>query len=137
LEIIVRPLRDLLVDRVGAEMAALGPRDLAAAGGAEVRYLAEVLAFLTDHGWRPAGAGGWDLCRLWEYLAGHTADAGERRRLLVAALGAAEAFADVRRIRARLAESGGVTGAGSRRRRVVRLTLRFPYPACQSERPFC
>jgi O-acetyl-ADP-ribose deacetylase (regulator of RNase III) len=102
------PLRGLLVDRVGAEMAALGPRDLAAAAtGAEVRYLAEVLAFLTDHGWRPAGAGGWDLCRLWEYLAGHTADAGERRRLLVAALGAAEAFADVRRIRERLAESEG------------------------------
>jgi O-acetyl-ADP-ribose deacetylase (regulator of RNase III) len=102
------PLRELLVERVGGEVAALGQRDLAGPGGpAAVRYLAEVLGFLTAQGWRPAANNGWDLCRLWEYLADHAADAGERRRFLVNALETAEAFADVRRVRQRLAELEG------------------------------
>jgi hypothetical protein len=102
------PLRELLVERVAREVAGLGERDLARAGGrTAVRYLAGVLDFLTEQGWRPLANNGWDLCRLWEYLADHAADAGERRRLLINALETAEAFADVRRVRQRLAELEG------------------------------
>jgi hypothetical protein len=72
-----------------------------------VRYLAEVLDFLTEQGWRPTANNAWDLCRLWEYLADHAAGPGERRRFLINALGSAEAFADVRRVRQRLAELEG------------------------------
>jgi hypothetical protein len=104
----LRPLRDLLAGDVAREVAALGERDLARAGDrTPVRYLAEVLDFLTEQGWRPAANNGWDLCRLWEYLADHAAGAGERRRFLINALETAEAFADVRRVRQRLAELEG------------------------------
>jgi hypothetical protein len=68
-----------------------------------VRYLAEVLAFLTAHGWRPSR--GLDLCRLWEHLAEQATERSEQRHLLVAALGAAEAFVDVERIRGKLVET--------------------------------
>jgi hypothetical protein len=102
------PLRELLVERVAREVAGLGERDLARAGGAAaVRYLAEVLDFLTEQGWRPTANNGWDLCRLWEYLADHAASPAERRRFLINALETAEAFADVRRARQRLAELEG------------------------------
>jgi hypothetical protein len=85
----------------------------------QVRYLAEVLRFLTDHGWRPAGRA-LPLCALWETLAEQAPDAAQRRRLLVAALGYAEAFADARRIRARLealAANGGTSPHRCPRRR--------------------
>jgi hypothetical protein len=104
----LRPLRDLLVGDVAREAAALGERDLARAGGpTAVRYLAEVLDFLTEQGWRPTTNNGWDLCRLWEYLADHAAGAGDRGRFLINALETAEAFADARRVRQRLAELEG------------------------------
>jgi hypothetical protein len=91
-------LRRALIDAVGGAVEALARQ---APGPAEVRTLAEVLGFLAEHGWRP-GAG--DLCRLWEALAGRAGDAPERRRLLIAALESAAAFADARRVRAQLAE---------------------------------
>jgi hypothetical protein len=98
------PLRKLLTEDVGAEMEALADRDLSGPGAArDVRDLAAVLQFLTAHGWRP-GPRQADLCHLWEHLALHAPDEGERRRLLIAALGTAEAFADVERIRAAIAE---------------------------------
>jgi hypothetical protein len=100
----LRPLRDLLIERVGEQMEQLGQRDLARGGAGEARYLGEVLRFLADHGWRPTRRNGWDLSRLWEYLADHAGDGSERRRYLIAALESAEAFADVERIRGRLEE---------------------------------
>jgi hypothetical protein len=95
------PLRGLLVDRVGGELEELADGDLS---GPDVVRLAEVLTFLEAHGWRPRPYGGRDLCKLWERLAARAPDEPARRRMLVAALGCAEAFIDVERIRARLAE---------------------------------
>ena len=95
------PLRRRLSDEVGAEMEAFAGRDLSGPTAAQdVRYLAEVLEFLAAHGWRPHK--GVDLCRLWEHLAAHAPGPGEQRRLLIAALAAAEAFIDVERIRGKL-----------------------------------
>jgi hypothetical protein len=96
-------LRKLLIEEIGTEMEAFvqrGPSSPAARQN--VRYPAEVLAFLTAHGWRPSR--GLDLCRLWEHLAEQAAERSEQRRLLIAALGAAEAFVDVERIRSKLVE---------------------------------
>ena len=96
-------LRKLLIEEVGSEMEAVAQRDLSGPSAwQDVRYLAEVLEFLTAHGWRPGK--GLDLCRLWERLAAQAPAASERRRLLIAALGAAEAFVDVERIRQQLAK---------------------------------
>jgi O-acetyl-ADP-ribose deacetylase (regulator of RNase III) len=80
---------------------------LCADGAAEedVRFLAKVVDFLTEHGWRPARMK--PLCRLYEDLAEHAGDAEQRRRLLVAALGAAETFADAARLREMLEEKRG------------------------------
>jgi hypothetical protein len=95
------PLRHRLSEEVGAEMEAFAGRPLSGPTAAQdVRYLAEVLEFLAAHGWRPHK--GADLCRLWEHLATHAPVSGEQRRLLIAALGAAEAFIDVERIRSKL-----------------------------------
>jgi hypothetical protein len=94
-------LRGLLSDRVGRELEELSESELS---GVEVRHLAEVLQFLAAHGWRPRPYGGRDLCRLWAQLADRAPDAGARRRMLIQALGCAETFADVERIRAWLAE---------------------------------
>jgi hypothetical protein len=100
---VLSPLRRRLIDEIGAEMEALAGRDLSGpTAEQDVRYLAQVLEFLTAHGWRPHR--GVDLCRLWEHLAAHAPGPGEQRRLLIAALGAAEAFIDVERIRGKLAE---------------------------------
>jgi hypothetical protein len=94
-------LRRLLIDEVGAEMEAFAARDLSGVPARqEVRYRAEVLEFLTLHGWRPRK--GLDLCRVWEHLAEYAADPGEQRGLLIAALNTAEAFVDVERIRGKL-----------------------------------
>ena len=97
-------LRAALADQAGGALTTLCQYNLDAVDPADVRSLAAVLESLTQHGWRPAARGGWDLCRLWEALAAHAPDASERRRCLVAALGAAEAFDDVRRVRAALEE---------------------------------
>jgi hypothetical protein len=70
----------------------------------ELHFLARLLDFLTEHGWRPARDRSRPLPKLYEELAGKTSDPEQRRRLLVAALGNAEAFADVERIRRLLEE---------------------------------
>jgi hypothetical protein len=72
-----------------------------------VRHLAEVLEFLTHHGWRPEPGHGWDLCRLWEHLAAQAADPAEQRRMLIQALDHAEALAHVRSIRGKLEKVRG------------------------------
>jgi hypothetical protein len=98
-------LRKLLIEEVGAEMEAFAARgERGSPAPPEVRYLTEVLVFLTAHGWRPAPRGGLDLCRLWEQLAAHASTPDEQRRLLSAALSTAEAFVDVERIRKKLGE---------------------------------
>lgn len=66
------------------------------AAGADLAFLADTLDFLADHGWRPHRP---TLCLLYQQLAVHASDEATRRRVLVAALGCAEALADVRRLR--------------------------------------
>lgn len=96
---VLLPLRRLLAEEAGAALASLAERELTEP---DVRYLAEVLEFLTAHGWRPEARANLDLCRLWEHLAIHAEGAGEQRRLLILALRTAEAFVDVERIRGRI-----------------------------------
>jgi hypothetical protein len=106
------PLRALLVEGVGRETGLLGRRDLSGPEAAtDVQYLAGVLEFLTNHGWRPAANSGWPLCRLWEHLAAHAPDPRERRRLLTLALATAETFGDAERIRGQLT---GLSGRSAR-----------------------
>jgi O-acetyl-ADP-ribose deacetylase (regulator of RNase III) len=99
-------LRNLLVDHVGAAMETAARRDLhVEAEWPQVRYLADVLGFMANQGWRPNPRHGGNLCQLWEHLAAHAPDHLERRRLLIAALAAAEAFDDVQRIHRQLEEA--------------------------------
>ncbi len=96
-------LRNLLVSQVGAAVEAAVRRDLSPEEALpEVRCLADVLAFMANQGWRPDSRHGWHLCQLWEHLAAQAPDRLGRRRLLIAALGSAEAFADVQRIHKQL-----------------------------------
>ncbi len=103
-------LRELLVEDVGREMEEICRRRLPApdrkgeptADASDISHLAEVLGFLTDHGWKPRPGHGWDLGRMWEHLAAHTGNPVEQRRLLVRALSHTEALADAHRIRAKL-----------------------------------
>jgi hypothetical protein len=95
-------LRNLLVEYVGKEVEGLGEFELGTSWS-DIRHLVEVLEFLTEHGWRPGRLHGNHLCRLWVTLAEY-APVPERRRLLIMALGCAEAFTDVQRIRQLLAE---------------------------------
>jgi hypothetical protein len=105
------PLRKLLIEEVGAAMEEFAGRNLSGpAGGQDVRYLADVLQFLTAHGWRPGSGGDLTLSGLWEHLAKHAEGPAERHRLLLAALSAAEAFGDVERIRKQLAETADPKG---------------------------
>ncbi len=98
-------LRNLLVSQVGAAVEAAVRRDLSPEEAwPEVRCLADVLGFMANQGWRPDPRHGWHLCQLWEHLAAQAPDGLSRRRLLIAALGAAEAFADVQRIHKQLEE---------------------------------
>jgi hypothetical protein len=94
------------VGRLRAMLEAVGGEveRLCADGAAEedVRFLGQVLDFLTAHGWRPSHQK--SLCQLYEDLAEHTEDPQQRRRLLVAALAAAETFADAARLRGLLVE---------------------------------
>jgi hypothetical protein len=94
------PLTELrrLLGKVGEEVEALAREEL---GEKDVVFLAEVLRFLTAHGWRPSH-GGHELCALWQELARQAPDPDERRRLLIAALGSSEAFSDVSRVREQL-----------------------------------
>jgi hypothetical protein len=95
-----RALLDLrhLLGQVGEEVESLGQVKVSEE---EVLFLGEVLAFLTEHGWRPS-RGGHALCALWEALAERSRDAATRRRMLTAALSSAETFTDAKRLRERL-----------------------------------
>jgi hypothetical protein len=97
-----RPLAELrrLLGEVGEEVESLAHADLSEK---DVLFLAEVLRFLTAHGWRPFH-GGHKLFALWEELARRAPNPDERRQLLIAALSSAEAFSDVRRVREQLDE---------------------------------
>ena len=98
-------LRDALADEAGGALTTICQHHLGEVdAAADLRALAAVLEFLMHHGWRPHARGRWDLCRLWEELAAHAPDEGERRRCLIAALAAAEAFDDASRVRAALEE---------------------------------
>lgn len=102
----LKRLRQLLSAEVGTELEGFAKQSLSGpAHHQDVRYLAEVLEFLTGHGWRPAPPSGLDLCQLWEHLAMQAATPGEQRRLLLAALNTAEAFTDAERIRRQLEEA--------------------------------
>jgi hypothetical protein len=94
------PLRRVLIEEVGRLVQAACGQELAPT---EVQALTGLLEYLTEHGWRPRGG---TLSRLWECLAAAAPDAPSRRRLLIAALLRAEAFDDVQRVRAALAEVG-------------------------------
>jgi hypothetical protein len=89
-------LRERL-EQVGEELESLRQ---SAVGEKEAIFLAEVLRFLTAHGWRPSRG---RLSHLWEELAQKTSNADARQRMLIAALSSAEAFSDVRRVRRQIA----------------------------------
>jgi hypothetical protein len=96
------PIRGLL-QAVGDELVGLCRGGLAGVdGGRDVAHLAEVLGLLAGQGWRPSRGLRTGLSGLWERLAAHAEGAGERRRLLIAALEAAEGFDEVRRVRDQL-----------------------------------
>jgi O-acetyl-ADP-ribose deacetylase (regulator of RNase III) len=98
-------LRRLLIEGVGGAIEAFAERDLSGpTAWQDVRYLVEVLDFLTALGWRPSPRKGLDLSRLWSHLAEYAPNKVEERRLLIAALRTAEAFVDVQRIRQKLGE---------------------------------
>jgi hypothetical protein len=99
----LEPLRRQLIEDVGREVeqAACGPW-----GDKDAQHLAEVLAFLTDHGWRPAPGSGLALWQLWERLADGFADAAGKRRMLITALRYTERSDDDEYLRKRLREAG-------------------------------
>ena len=96
-------LRDLMRG-VGEELAGLCRRGPDVPDeGQDVSLLAEVLGLLARHGWRPPRECATGLCQLWEHLAARATGAPQRRRLLIAALEAAEGSDEVLRIRDHLA----------------------------------
>jgi hypothetical protein len=96
----LQPLQRLLTHNVGDQVARLVlSSDLSQV---DSRHVAAVLEFLSQQGWRPRRH--FPLSFLWERLAANSTDVGEKRRLLVEALGYAERFDDVRRIREQLEE---------------------------------
>jgi hypothetical protein len=102
------PLRhlqqDVLIDKVGERIQA-GCLDPACASPEDVRYLAQVLAFLTFQGWRPARTSHVHLSDLWERLAQRCMDnPAERQRLLMIALRNTERKDDADRILGQLRE---------------------------------
>jgi hypothetical protein len=77
-------------------------KDLDGSGRDVVQPLVNVLDFLTDHGWRPAGGGDSVVGQLWERLAGLEVPRAMKRQLLITALSHAEAERDASRIRTAL-----------------------------------
>jgi hypothetical protein len=100
----LEPLRRKLIDDVGREVE---QRCQAISGAEEARHLAEVLAFLTDHGWRPEPRSKRALWQLWESLADGFEDVAGKRRMLIAALRHAERADVDEHLRKRLAELEG------------------------------
>jgi hypothetical protein len=93
-----------LMQEVGMELAELCREGLPGeVSGRDLPALTAVLSLLTSQGWRPPRGSRIGLCALWEELARRAASDVERRRLLIAALEAAEGFDEVQRILAFLA----------------------------------
>ncbi|MBY0229359.1 MAG: SIR2 family protein [Gemmataceae bacterium] len=69
----------------------------------DCRFLADALAFLARHGWRPEGRGS-PLRGLWLQLAERAQDASLRRRLLTEALDAADSLGEMQAVQERLAK---------------------------------
>jgi O-acetyl-ADP-ribose deacetylase (regulator of RNase III) len=97
-------LRTLLRDRVGPELQRVVADMQASSSGREAALAAQVLGFLTDHGWRPKD--GASLSRLWEHLAQTISEPYDRQRLLIRALRHAEDYQDILRLREQLAALG-------------------------------
>jgi hypothetical protein len=95
----LEPLRQKLIEGVGREVerGVLGPLDQR-----DARQLAEVLGFLTDHGWRPSADSALPLWKLWERLADAFPDAAGKRRMLITSLRFTERLSDDEHIRKRL-----------------------------------
>jgi hypothetical protein len=97
-------LRRLLIEEVGREVEENGLRCWPEG---EARHLAEVLAFLTRHGWRPDPRSGVPLWQLWARLADAFGTVADRRRMLIKALQHTERFDDAQEVRQRLARLEG------------------------------
>jgi hypothetical protein len=97
------PLRQTLIEQVG-QLVQEGCDQPGTE--AEARHLAEVLGFLTDHGWRPPAEMGWALWQLWERLASRMTNPAGKRSLLIEALRHTERLDHTRRIREQLARLG-------------------------------
>lgn len=95
-------LRELLRDQIGGEVERIIREIDSAATDRELRLTAQVLGFLTEHGWRPSGK--LSLTNLWERLARRIDDPYEKQRLLIRALRHAEHNRDIVRLRQHLAE---------------------------------
>ncbi len=99
-------LRRTLIEEVGRELLSAcrhGPPE-------DAPQLAQVLALLTDHGWRPDPRSGFTLPRLWAKLADDCPEVAARRRMLIRALRHAENFDDAEDLQRRLEDLGPLTG---------------------------
>jgi hypothetical protein len=94
-------IREMMQD-VGEEVMVACRGIDRSAGDGEVRHLAEVLRFLSDHGWRPPARWRTLLSGIWLRLADSADDPAIRRRLLIAGLETAEGSHEVRLVRRRL-----------------------------------
>jgi SIR2-like protein len=100
LEELSEPLRTLRQDVLIADVGERVKEACATASRPEeVRHVAELLAFLTFQGWRPARTSPVHLSDLWEILAARCEDQpAQRRRMLMIALRNTERMDDAERI---------------------------------------
>jgi hypothetical protein len=95
-------LRQILRENAGDEVEALIQDLEPGASEQETQRVAQTLAFLTAHGWRPRGT--LSLTKLWERLARAIEEPYERKRLLISALRHAEQHRDIVRLKEQLKE---------------------------------
>ena len=92
-------LRHQLIEEVGREVEQSCKQPLVES---EADRLAEVLAFLTEHGYRPNPRSGLSLWRMWEKLAQGVEKPTQKRRMLIRALQYTERIDDTEHIREQL-----------------------------------
>ena len=92
-------LRHQLIEEVGREVEQSCKQPLVES---EADRLAEVLAFLTEHGYRPNPRSGLSLWRMWEKLAQGVEEPTQKRRMLIRALQYTERIDDTEHIREQL-----------------------------------